>query len=225
MEQNSLYQNVKKKLEGRKIVPSDTAWTALESQLQSRNYPKKSNAMLYRIAVSVALLLAGSVYFLTWTSNPTTTPVVKHNSTPENTVPEEKTLIFDTIPAIPEEAVAAYPVIKKHPEKTVRTTPSFQDKTQRRQQVEDQRIDKAVAEKQKLQDNDFLNAETNALLLKAQKALLLQQITNDTLNRVDAMALLEAVEDELDQSFKDKVFEALKENFYKMKTALAERNN
>ena len=44
-------------------------------------------------------------------------------------------------------------------------------------------------------------------------------------NTVDAVALLNEVEVELDQSFRDQIFDRLKTGFMKVRTALADRNN
>jgi hypothetical protein len=44
-------------------------------------------------------------------------------------------------------------------------------------------------------------------------------------DRVEAIALLNQAEDELDQSFRDHIFEALKDGFFKVRTAVASRND
>ena len=42
---------------------------------------------------------------------------------------------------------------------------------------------------------------------------------------IDASDLLQDVEADLDQSFRDKVFKTLKSSYYSVKTAVADRNN
>ena len=69
------------------------------------------------------------------------------------------------------------------------------------------------------------DAEIEALLLKAQREINSQRILDKTSGKVDAMALLSDVEEELDQSFKEKVLEAIKVGYRKVKTAVAQRNN
>lgn len=73
------------------------------------------------------------------------------------------------------------------------------------------------------QNNAVTDAEIDSLLRGAQ-----QQILEDKIFRkdrsVDAMALLADVENELDQSFRDQIFEALKDGFLKVRTAVADRN-
>ncbi|MFD2564273.1 hypothetical protein [Aquimarina rubra] len=65
--------------------------------------------------------------------------------------------------------------------------------------------------------------EVDALLRKAQLEITTEQILKS--NTVSASALLLDVESELDESFKDRVFEALKTGFEKLKTTVAERDN
>lgn len=68
------------------------------------------------------------------------------------------------------------------------------------------------------------DAEVDSLLKWAQEEILRENLfkTNTT---VDATVLLAAVEDELDQSFRDQIFNSLKAGFIKVRTAVAERNN
>lgn len=65
--------------------------------------------------------------------------------------------------------------------------------------------------------------EVDALLRKAQNEILEQKIFKG--NQVDAMALLTEVENELDLSVRDQLFDKLKNGYLKVKTALADRNN
>ncbi|PHQ62576.1 MAG: hypothetical protein COC08_00130 [Maribacter sp.] len=68
------------------------------------------------------------------------------------------------------------------------------------------------------------DAEVDSLLRKAQEEILANKIFGEDYS-VDAMALLNEVEDELDQSFRDQIFETLKIGFLKVRTAVANRNN
>ena len=53
----------------------------------------------------------------------------------------------------------------------------------------------------------------------------MQKLYNEATNKVDANALLQSVEDDLEQSFRAKVFDAIKSGYESVKTAVAERNN
>ncbi|MEM9869311.1 MAG: hypothetical protein AAF765_16560, partial [Bacteroidota bacterium] len=71
---------------------------------------------------------------------------------------------------------------------------------------------------------EITDAEVDSLLRKAQEEILNEKrFTLD--GKVDAMALLTEVEDELDASFRGQIFEALKGSYLKLRTAVADRNN
>lgn len=67
---------------------------------------------------------------------------------------------------------------------------------------------------------DNLDLEIEQLLNQAHGT-----VTSVNNNKIDANSLLQDVEYDLDQSFRDKVFETLKTNIKKAATAVAERNN
>jgi len=69
------------------------------------------------------------------------------------------------------------------------------------------------------------NASIDSLLRAAQKDILLSRMKNEDKALVDAALLLQEVEFELDQSFRDKVFKALKDSYGSVKTAIAQRND
>src|SRR5690606_39027827 len=87
------------------------------------------------------------------------------------------------------------------------------------------KVDEVVASVKKMQEN---NTEINvtdveALLNNARREIETLRILNNP--KVDATALLEDVEWELEKSFRDKVFDALGEGFQKVRTAVTERND
>ena len=67
--------------------------------------------------------------------------------------------------------------------------------------------------------------EVDSLLKLASKELFKDKLEKETSTTVDANSLLQNVEDEMGQSFRTKVFEALKDSYETVKTAVAERNN
>ncbi len=82
-----------------------------------------------------------------------------------------------------------------------------------------------IAEVQKLEKSNKIvsDEEIEALLRKAQNEITNQEILKS--NTVNASALLLDVETELDESFKERVFEALKTGFEKLKTTVVQRDN
>ena len=75
----------------------------------------------------------------------------------------------------------------------------------------------------KKSNKEISEDEINALLEKAQHEIQSQRIIAN--NKVDATALLNSVEEELETNFRDKVFDALGEQYEKVRTAVADRNN
>ncbi len=93
---------------------------------------------------------------------------------------------------------------------------------------EDKKIKELVAQVQTLKDKNktVSDSEIDALLQQAQKEIRLKkQLYNSSTGVVDAKLLLDDVEQELDESFRDRAFKALKENFNFIKTAIANRND
>lgn len=92
---------------------------------------------------------------------------------------------------------------------------------------EDQKIQDVVAEINalKAKGNTISDSEIDSLLKKAQKEILNNRLYNENTRMVDANALLQDVEEDLQQSFRSKVFEALQSGYESVKTAVAQRNN
>ncbi|MCB0461175.1 MAG: hypothetical protein R2816_04210 [Flavobacteriaceae bacterium] len=110
---------------------------------------------------------------------------------------------------------------------TAETTKPNTEKAVKVLSFEDQKVKDVVAQIQQLQkDNkEITTEEIDALLEVAQKEITMQKLYNEATNKVDANALLESVEYDLEQSFRAKVFDAIKSGYESVKTALAERNN
>ncbi len=87
------------------------------------------------------------------------------------------------------------------------------------------KVEEVVASVKKLQEDnaEISTTEVERLLHNARRDIQTRRILNNP--KVDATALLQDVEWELDKSFRDKVFEALGEGFQKVRTAVSERND
>ena len=87
------------------------------------------------------------------------------------------------------------------------------------------KVDEVIASVKQLQhkNNEVTITEVEDLLNKARREIQAQKILNAP--KVDATALLQDVEWELEKSFRDKVFDALGEGFIKIRTAVIERND
>ncbi|MGM5468685.1 hypothetical protein ACS386_00265 [Flavobacteriaceae bacterium LMO-SS05] len=89
------------------------------------------------------------------------------------------------------------------------------------------KLNDVVAEinKLKAENHEVSEAEIDSLLKRAERDILTHRIYNENIKTVDANALLQDVEADLEQSFRSRVFEALKSSYETVITAVAERNN
>ena len=87
------------------------------------------------------------------------------------------------------------------------------------------KVDEVIASVKSLQKkNEEITAEeVETLLRNARRDIQIQKILSSP--KVDAAALLQDVEWELEKSFRDKVFDALGEGFQKLRTAISQRND
>ena len=92
---------------------------------------------------------------------------------------------------------------------------------------EDIKLQEVIAQVQALNkaNNRVSDAEINKLLDQAQKEIALHRLYNETTKKVDANALLQDVEEDLEQSFRDRAFKAIRSGYDYVKTAVVERNN
>ncbi len=79
--------------------------------------------------------------------------------------------------------------------------------------------------KLKTEKTSVTDREIDSLLKFASKELFKEKLQRETTLTVDAQVLLMSVQDEMGQSFRSKVFEALMDSYETVKTAVAQRNN
>lgn len=241
MKEQKFDKSLKTTLESRQIEPSNQAWERLEAKLQENANKEKAAIVannsnlknkLYWVAASV-VFMAGMLF------------LYKAEKTNTNSVVTTKTKVenLDESPVIthsPEES--AYKPLTEKPkeqhnfeseknEPVVTSNTIDADVNQAENSpkqpitFEEEKVNEVVAQIQELSKNrEVTDAEINQLLLKAQREIDSQRAFTNPSGKVDAMALLMEVEADLDQSFKEKVLEALKTGFKKAKTAVAGRN-
>lgn len=232
---------MKRRLEERTIVPSESAWEKLAGQLDDTP-AKRSYVWFYRVAAVLVIGIVISIAFFRETPNGGTT-VVRNDAhkplieTPKSGIrnvqdtPVQQQYVADT----PENAkdVSAENGGARGSNLNGSQTPGVAETIKPKLKVsssEDSKVNEIVntlALMQK-QGTEITDAMVDSMLIKAQRELANERrnamMANNT--SVDAMAqvLLEEVEHDLDRSFKDKVFDALQASFVKVKTAVAERN-
>lgn len=245
MEQNKFDEHIKANLESRRLQPSNNAWNKLSTRLEAEDKKPNRNTFWYvGIAASVAGLLF--VAFQFYNTKPTApvivdTPTVKQKNNTQVTVDD-----LETSRNILEKTEAALPVykfkvnaIEKGIEPVVALESGHMGSKEKSDVVkpnkelkepltfEEQKIQDVVAKVQDLKskNQEVSDAVIDALLLEAQKEIKLKQLFDTSTGIVDANKLLREVETDLDQSFRSKVFEAIKSSFSTVKTVVAQRND
>lgn len=247
MAPNKFEKYIKKQLQEREIPPSAAAWKRISEQLEVTENPKPKSFFRYGIAAEFVGLLVISIWYFstkepladtqTVVTETSTDPLEKEQksqSTLEEKIPQNQIVASEE--TIPKKTTSNSALASQTSDDVVKTP--FVDTVNNHKRVEkvsitsvvseeliDTKIAEIIAQVDLLEkENVFVtDAEIDMLLRKAQRELLENKIflENDS---VDAMALLADVEDELDKSFRDQIFDALKDGFVKVRTAVADRN-
>lgn len=253
MEPVKFEDDMKDKLDKRRLKPSSDAWNILSERLE--NEEKKNNRKPYwwlGLAASLIGVLFVVSQFLN-TTEVSDTPVIVDapKVTPgnkTNTIAIEDKVLDDvekvTIEAekISHSKEEFQKLVKSRKEKAIIiavnediVSPEEKNKqiitttelSKKSLTFEEQKVQDVVAKVLTLKDKNKVvtDADIDALLEAAQKEIKLNRLYNETTSVVDANALLQDVETELDQSFRGKVFEALKSSYNSVKTAVVQRND
>jgi len=246
-------ESIKNKLETRTIQPSVDAWNKLENRLDSTKQSKKKPFLLIGLAASVVGILLVVSQFFNETKIENNTPLIVVTPKVVNQKDFDKVIVKDgnnsnsnEILERPKPQVIANSkpvdeINSKDKKQIVETNNAVSENTNNNEELnlrpvelkqkelsfEDRKIQDVIAQVQTLKDNNMsvTDAHVEALLQKAQNEISLEKLYNKNTGIVDAQSLLQDVEEDLDKSFRDKVFEALKVNFNFVKTAVAQRNN
>lgn len=232
---NKLEQNFRDKLSQREIQPSDQAWDRLDAMLSVVEKKKKPKRTWMFIAASfLGFLLVGTIFFnqSKMEQNDSQNAIVLENKTDKKI---EQELIIETA-SIQNQQVIATNEINQSKE-------SHQtQKSIKNEHVNNQISDKNLHAEMSFQDlkaqevalqiielsksgKEVSDQEIDNLLEKAKQDIASQRLFNKTTKKVDATALLLDAEKGLDNSFKQRVFDLLKDGYKETKIFIAERNN
>ncbi|NJB70816.1 putative transporter YbjL [Saonia flava] len=235
---------IKEKLQKREIAPSKNAWEKISSTLETPQNKRTKGFIWYAVAASfIGILIVSTLVFNSSGSIPGKGVEIVDEPL-ENKVEKSKTEIIaplqqeEVYATVEEVAPVKQNTIKKNKkevknieQQTVAVTQENQSSMLNKslsdtEKLIDSKIAEVIAKVNLLEkDNDLLtDMEVDSLLRKAQTEILTNKIFMEN-QKVDALALLSEVEDELDHSFRDQIFESLKSGFIKVRTAVADRNN
>ncbi|MGO4920612.1 hypothetical protein [Maribacter spongiicola] len=249
METDKFEKHIKAKLQEREIHPSENAWSKISSELNDDTAKKKPVYLWMGVAASVVVLIGVALFYFNGSDVVNDIPVeivdIEKEDTLEEviakepvTFKEEQVVLVETNTKAESVAVEIekYKIPEVQENKTLNDAVEIavvenvsSEKTTSKLIISDEiinsKIAAIVAQVDVLEQNSAVtDAEVDSLLKRAQDEILRDRIFN-TDKSVDAMALLTEVEEELDQSFRDQIFNSLKAGFIKVRTAVADRNN
>ncbi|MCB4798673.1 hypothetical protein [Neotamlana laminarinivorans] len=240
-------EEFKNKLEKRSLQPSVNAWEKLSNRLEKEE--KQTNKKLYWW-LGVAASLVGVALITTQFFNTGTGVKIDDETIEIVTQQEELQLEKIDDEVIVDNDNKEEPVNKKYVKKAqkvkklkpailtkvtntavakvdsideIKTITPIQPKALL--SFEEQKIQTVVAQIKILNESQQVTeADIDALLKQAQRDIQLSKLINSETGVVDANSLLQDVEAELDQTFRMRVFEAIKDSYVTVKTAVAQRN-
>ncbi len=246
---DKLEKHIKEKLEERTMAPSPGAWDKIASQLDAEPEKKGSKWQVYAMAASfVGILLLSMLFMNKEETIPEEIQVVEEKVDPidtekENETPSPQKDVTKALPVQEETKVVnngLEPMPEENPKGFTDELPISQpvlaqEETKQLEQDKlikesdaliTQKVEEVVAQVQHMEglNRGVSDAEVDSLLREAQKQIMADKLFPKN-GSVDAMTLLAEVEEELDESFRDQIFDALKEGYFKLRTAVADRNN
>jgi len=245
MEHNKLDYSIKKKLEQRIISPKENTWNRLEMLLEEdEKQIKKTGYLKYVVAASVIFML-GFFFFINQGTEVVLpqklvdTPV-EHKSSNELVLDAAQIKIKDTFKKhlgknepiksnqmLVEKTIKIEKVNLVQVQKVNKKVNLIQDKRVVNLGLLNKKEEEVTAVSGYLGNNKQLNDEVDALLAVAFTNNKLEQPKKGIIDKnlePSANALLTSVEQELDLSFKNKIFGKLKKGLKNTRTAVINRN-
>ena len=247
MEPTKFENHIKETLKGKEIKPSEAAWNKIKGQIKNEYEPKRTGYFWYGIAAGfIGIVILSVLYFKTDDVNLNQeVQVATKPSLPfvdkekeellKVPVPEEESLITVVEDSNEMEEEKSTTLPKKESKREVviledaklANTENIQNKTSDgSNEIINTKIAEVMARVNALEVNnkELTDLEVDSLLRQAQNEILTDKLINSD-NTVNPAALLSQVEEELDQSFRDQIFEKLRSGYNKVRTAVAYRNN
>jgi len=226
MEPNKLENNFREQLNKREIQPSEMAWDRLDAMLSvAENKKPKKRAWLYIAASFLGFMLIGSLFFnQSETEIKTNDAVVVQENTKsqtENTSQDHTSPVSSsTITAVQpnQKAIASVTTSSKKGSKATTENSSISEKG-----TEEVQIIEEI--KPVVKPNRYIESES--LLAEAETKLQTESIKSSVAKsgvKVNSKNLLNSVEGELDDTFRERVVRSIGKNYETVKSSLATRN-
>jgi len=247
MGQLKFEKDLSEKLNKRKIEPKAGRWEELSARLNSKEKSKKP--IFWWIGIAATLVGGILIFSLLFNEPISEIPLVVN--TPEEEILKEKIesqqISFEK-PASKEvakqEKASVKPVenIFSKEEPVTNSQLASMGKPQETPKTENNQAQKGPdlmketkisgipeeviteASPKEIKTGEITDAEVDALLAEAVKKINVDRSARSVSENINANSLLLDVEMELEQSFREKVFDVLKDGYFKAKTAVVNRN-
>lgn len=245
---DKLEKHIRQKLGKRELEPSPEAWERIASQLGTPQKTSSNRTLWWAIAAGfIALLVLSIGLFNSQDSIPEAETIVdaeaveedpKEDKAPFVDKMDEKVVVIEkegmdnkiTV-VVEQEQLPIISIEDDEDSAVVALNPIEQEKSpEMPREISDQRISdklkEVLAQVTALESQaiEVSDVEVDSLLRAAQKELLGDKALQQN-GKIDAMALLNEVELELFDDSRNPLFIRLKEGFFKLRTAVADRNN
>jgi len=247
MEPTKLEDYIKKTLKEREIKPSETAWNEIKGQISQDFKPKRSGYYRYGIAAGfIGILILSVLYFTTddgqinqeikIVTQPSTSVVdIEKEELLKAPLAKEESSLSEVEDSFEVAEVKSTRMPKKEAKREIVISEDAQmvntgGNQNRAPEDPNELIDAKLVEVLTIvtaheeNSEELTELEVDSLLRQAQKEILTEKLINSD-KSVNPEELLSQVEEELDQSFRDKILEKLKSGYNKVRTAVADRNN
>lgn len=247
-------EQMKDKLDQRKIKPSEKAWQTIASQIDTGKSSNRGNSVFYYAIAAgfVGVVLASFIFIISSNNSVDSLHKVVDTENLESSIENKQNIERNPVQEmdidkqnIKEESVLGSTITnevvyeannhRKNNSYITNNTSEIiagqnvdepkKDFSLQTNEVINTKISQLVeqVDMMELSQIKVTDSEIDSLLRSAQRDIIREQLFLEN-NTVDAMALLSQAEDEMDQNFRDQIFDALRDGFMKVRTAIASRN-
>ena len=232
-------KHLKQKLDSREITPSKSAWEKVAEELPEAA-PSGSNINWYLMAAVITGLLVALAYFVKPGDSIETISVersIADSADEEENATDIERPASTLVPAvIVEQNTLETEVFTDNEAPSEIIQPDKQEVAVSEEQElwdEEETISQEIVtvqeplEEQSAQDTSkeaITDVEVEKLLLQAKQRIAKRESSEES-REVDAAQLLARAEEEVEDSFRDRIFERMKDGFVIVKSAVASRNN
>lgn len=236
MAPNNWEEQIKQQLQGREIQPSAQAWDRLDAMLTvaEEKKTKRPFGVYFRymaIAASVLVFLSLGFYFTSDLPEPDANTPTGVAQEQESDVPGKSAGSINNESAIEsplqQETVAEQPTAiqnKGSLNKATSSQPNKRNLNQQLQSTTESYAATAVPKSQSVQETLPAQPQTSTGANPTADIALAQPQLAKTNIKINAASLLDQVDGELNQSFRERMFDRLNRNYQSAKSAIATRN-